>query len=99
MHVDALMDGWETWLASGRVKNGSEYCGAPIFISPHDLKLWLGLSPRLPARGPACGKAHEKYAAYYGGVRTAGTRRGIRSFAGGGGQSTRSLARRYLPHG
>jgi hypothetical protein len=46
-NVAALMDGWESWLVSGRVKNASKYNGATIFVSPSDLRLWLGPEPQI----------------------------------------------------
>jgi hypothetical protein len=46
-NVAALMDGWEAWLSKGRVKNTSKYNGVYIFVSPSDLRIWLGPEPQL----------------------------------------------------
>ena len=41
-----LIAGWETWLASGRVCNGSAYNGARLFLRPYSLESWLGPEPK-----------------------------------------------------
>src|SRR5262245_32778786 len=41
------MEAWETWFLAGRVSNGSRYNGIPIFVSPSDLKVWLGPDPEV----------------------------------------------------
>jgi hypothetical protein len=38
----SLIDGWESWLPTGRVSNGSKYNGCRLFIKPSSLEHWLG---------------------------------------------------------
>jgi hypothetical protein len=40
-----LMEGWEGWLASGRVSNAGKYNGCVLYLRPYDLKSWLGPEP------------------------------------------------------
>src|SRR4051812_44949111 len=40
--TNGLIEGWEKWLPSGRVANGSEFNGCRLFITPYALETWLG---------------------------------------------------------
>jgi hypothetical protein len=43
---EQFIEGWETWLASGRVANGSKYNGLLLLFSPFDIDWWLGPAPK-----------------------------------------------------
>jgi hypothetical protein len=44
---EQLIAGWETWLASGRVNNGSKYNGTLLYLRPYNLEMWLGPEPKI----------------------------------------------------
>jgi hypothetical protein len=47
--LEELVDGWSSWLPSGRVSNRGMYAGCRIFIKPSGLRHWLSqLAGRLP---------------------------------------------------
>ena len=37
-----LLNGWESWLSTGRVSNNCKYNGCKLFIKPYALEFWLG---------------------------------------------------------
>jgi hypothetical protein len=51
-----LIEGWERWLGSGRVANGSKYNGCQLFVSPYSLRFWLGAAPKAPITSGAPGR-------------------------------------------
>jgi hypothetical protein len=40
--TNSLIEGWEKWLPSGRVANGSKYNGCRLYVRPYALENWLG---------------------------------------------------------
>jgi hypothetical protein len=38
----SLIEGWESWLSTGRVVNSGNYNGCRLFIRPFSLEVWLG---------------------------------------------------------
>jgi hypothetical protein len=60
--LEELVDGWSSWLPSGRVSNRGMYAGCRIFIKPSGLRHWLGPDPEVvPIATGAAGRPTPKH--------------------------------------